>query len=47
MKKLSKILLLTLALVMLLPAVSAFAATPYQTHTFMASEKEALYSPDA
>ena len=47
MKKLRTIVLLALALMMLIPSVSASAATPYQTHTYMATQKVALYSPDA
>ena len=32
---------------MLIPAFAASAATPYQTHTYMATGKNALNSPDA
>ncbi len=46
MKKIVRILTFVLLLVMLFPT-AADAATPYQTHTFMAKAANALYSPDA
>ena len=47
MKKFSKIIVFALAIMMLIPAFAASAATPYQTHTYMATGKNALNSPDA
>jgi len=47
MNKLSKILIIALAVMMLLPSVTANAATPYQTHTYMATSANTLNSPDA
>ena len=46
MKKIVRILTFVLLLVMVFPT-AADAATPYQTHTFMAKAANALYSPDA
>jgi len=47
MNKISRILILAIALMMLVPSVAVSAATPYQTHTYMATGRNPLNSPDA
>ena len=46
MKKLFKALVIALCLITVL-SVPVSAATPYQTHTYMATQRQALNSPDA